>query len=217
MNKTTRICSAHFVGGKRKHLSDVPDLFPWTPATRKQPPSRNQPPPPPPPRKVPPPACEALLQPSPSPSPLPSESLQLSTSPSIPLRQSPPNPQSADTTSFEGHTRGPKHDHTYCISATQSKLSATSADDRVLHSNTSRALGAASLMMVSTSVQCSLAGKAFSISLISDEKNAVHFYQTMKHFWLALTSLALRLPTYSIGTVVKPLLLKPITKVHHGP
>ena len=164
VNKTTRICSAHFVGGKRKHVSDVPDLFPWTPATRKQPPSRNQPPPPPPPRKVPPPACEALLQPSPSPSPLPSESLQLSTSPSIPLRQSPPNPQSADTTSFEGHTRGPKHDHTYCISATQSKLSATSADDRVLHSNTSRALGAASLMMVSTSVQCSLAGKAFSIS-----------------------------------------------------
>ena len=73
VNKSTRICSAHFVGGKRK---DVPDLFPWTAATCKQPP----------PRKVPLPACEALLPPSlsPSPSPLPSESLQLSTSPSIP-------------------------------------------------------------------------------------------------------------------------------------
>ena len=186
VNKNTRICSAHFVGGKRNHFSDVPELFPWTPSTRKQPPPRN-----------PPPLACALSSLSPSPPPRPPSSPE--TPSAVPPHQSPPDPESAHLSSLQdGLTYD--HDHTYCIPTTQSKLSTTLVDDKVLLTDNIGDLDTESCTssmevrddrannigdsdtqsctssMVSASVQCSLLGKAFGINNISDDNGAVHFY-----------------------------------------
>ena len=149
VNKASRVCSVHFIGGKRRHLFDVPELFPWTPAKRKVPPSRVIPLP-----------CTMAQPPSPLVSPsLPTSSLSSLPTPSL----SPPLFLSPTTIN---------HDHTHCSnSAAQSNcLSSVPADSTV------SLLSRASCTIVDISVQCSLREKAFSISAVCDDKNATHFY-----------------------------------------
>ena len=173
LNKTSRICSVHFLGGKRKHLSDVPEVFPWTQPVRKPPPQKFQPTP-------------SHVRPSLSPPHIPplcptaiSPPLLLSSRSAIspPLSFSPPplSPASPCSTSpsalsaplvSEDKVRNVNHDHTYSVPTTQSQSSIVDENDVSLDNS----------IMVDMSIQCSFADRAFSISLVCDDDNAIHFY-----------------------------------------
>ena len=121
INRHSRICGAHFIGGKRSHANNVPQLFPWTPS-RRQPPSRTLNPSP----SCRPPVSRILLPPNLPPSPTLSSTLQ-------------PSPTLAGTLLLsvivsQVPTRGIEHDHTYCKSREQEleKLSVVGADKVVL-------------------------------------------------------------------------------------
>nr|XP_006819728.1 PREDICTED: THAP domain-containing protein 11-like [Saccoglossus kowalevskii] len=40
--ENTRICSVHFIDGKKAHWCDVPSIFPWTKAQRQRKPQANR-------------------------------------------------------------------------------------------------------------------------------------------------------------------------------
>lgn len=41
LNKYSRVCSAHFAGGKKSSVNDIPTIFAWTPPTRPSPKPRR--------------------------------------------------------------------------------------------------------------------------------------------------------------------------------
>lgn len=76
-------------------------------------------------------------------------------------------------------------DHTYCVPAAQSKLSNIATDDIVSlprSSGTAVDMQCPSSVMVDVSVQCSLAERPFSISVVCDDKNAIHFYTGLSDY-----------------------------------
>lgn len=160
INRNSRICSVHFLDGKRKDVEDVPTQFPWTPLPRKLP------------------TRHSLPDTSQSP-----DIATLECSPETPAIVESYQPTIADT-AHGNHTStiiSPiEHDHTYCIPSTLDGLSCITDDELVLlESSTNTADVSIQCNISSTahsSVQCSLLEKAFRISELSNDNSAIHFY-----------------------------------------
>lgn len=183
VNKHSRVCGAHFIGGKRSNANNVPQLFPWTPS-RRPPPSRTL-------HLSPlcrPPASRILLAPHSCnlpPCPTPSSTLQPFPTPSNTLL-----PSAIVLVECPDPTGCVEHDHSYCKSRQQEleKLSVVgankavqlagddTADDNALLGRTNVATQCVSFLYVSSSVQCSLLEKSFGISQFHNDNAAIHFY-----------------------------------------
>ena len=177
INRHSRVCSAHFLGGKRSEKYDVPQIFPWT-KSRKQPPSRIFPtfshfpessscspslPSTPCSHSFAPPR---LLPSSPTPTSCPL-STSLSNSPAAILECA-----SMDTV---------KHDHSYCKPWPQQEkltvIGESETIDDIPHSTESMDTATRHTHFhASSSVQCSLLQQSFGVSQFCRDDAGIHFY-----------------------------------------